>query len=723
MAIQTATGWLLDVSYDSNTGNINLLIKLQADKSISYKQKLKEYSFYILPKTYSAGEDLFQQLSRNDQIFKKIFWGEKYIDLADRNKTRLIGIDVADIHSHDYQTFINKLATDSRVRSLYNTELSVIQQFIYNQLKIAPTSKVRIEYEEEKLLSISKVDDSQKVAPPPFKIIHVRIGNDSKNDEIIFNVRLENGMSIAFNELFYESFISCIKENEPDIAIIYEDYQYDHDIASSIDNIITKHYGKTVVIHTRDTIDDISLVELIEKARFSYLPLKLASKYRMLRLIESRITYELLKRDFVIPNRKTVSKHHERIRTLESIVDLDKAGMIISPEIGLHQNVAILDFNDEYANIITGQNISYENLSGENGKINFTVNNQTALLPSIVQELVERRVYLKRFLKTQQPDSLFYSVCEARLDILKQILVCLYGTSGSIWNRFSNVKVFEEINKYARQILLQTKDIVQNAGFDVIYADTDAVFLKKKNGTRKDFEEIKNVIAKETGLDLTLEFYYKYLVLLYIEVDDKMEAKKHYFGLTYDGQLITRGIDTRRHDSPIFIKDFQKTLLSMLFGCNTAEEVETIGYENALLYITQSIDKLMNGEVQITDLVISKILRQNIEKYRALFPHVAAAIRLNISGVITNRGDNIQYVHTDSNHTDPLHKITPAKLISTENYDKEKYLEMLLDSAEAVLSIFGFQRSLFGLEKKFKQWWEEIYQQRERDIQSARTEL
>jgi DNA polymerase elongation subunit (family B) len=74
---------------------------------------------------------------------------------------------------------------------------------------------------------------------------------------------------------------------------------------------------------------------------------------------------------------------------------------------------------------------------------------------------------------------------------------------------------------------LQTKDIVQSAGFELIYADTDAIFLKKKNATRKDFEEIKNVIAKETGLDLTLEFYYKYMVLLYIEADEKMEAKKH----------------------------------------------------------------------------------------------------------------------------------------------------------------------------------------------------
>jgi DNA polymerase elongation subunit (family B) len=233
-----------------------------------------------------------------------------------------------------------------------------------------------------------------------------------------------------------------------------------------------------------------------------------------------------------------------------------------------------------------------------------------------------------------------------------------------------------------------------------------------------------NELIRETGLDMTLEFYYKFLVLLYIEADDKMEARKHYYGLTYDNQLITRGIDTRRHDSPVFIKEFQRTLLSKLFDCNSLEDVLSNGYENALLYITHSIDKLMNGEIQITDLVVSKILRQNIERYRSLFPHVAAAIRLNISGVIAGRGDNIQYVYTDSNHSDPLSRVVPAKLISSENYDKEKYLDMLLDSAEAVLSIFSFNRTLFGFDrKKVHHWYNEIYQQRGRDIESAKSEL
>ena len=210
---------------------------------------------------------------------------------------------------------------------------------------------------------------------------------------------------------------------------------------------------------------------------------------------------------------------------------------------------------------------------------------QAAILPSIVSEIVARRVHLKKLLKANL-DSETQLYCQLRLDALKQILVCLYGTSGSVWNRFSNVRVFEQINKLSRQILLKTKDIVQSAGFELIYADTDSVFLKKKMLQKK--------------------------ILLHIEADEKLEARKHYYGLTYGGQLITRGIDTRRHDSPTFIKEFQKVLLSKLFDCSSFEDVLTTGYQNALMYITLCIDKIMDGEVQITDLVISKLLRQNI---------------------------------------------------------------------------------------------------------------
>jgi DNA polymerase elongation subunit (family B) len=64
-----------------------------------------------------------------------------------------------------------------------------------------------------------------------------------------------------------------------------------------------------------------------------------------------------------------------------------------------------------------------------------------------------------------------------------------------------------------------------------------------------------------------------------------------------------------------------------LFDYKSEEEVINKGYENALLLVTKAIDKIMIGRDDVTknDLVISKLLGQNIEKYRSLFPHVSAA--------------------------------------------------------------------------------------------------
>src|SRR5919106_1091268 len=331
MVIKTAEGWLLDVSHDNSNDDINLIIKLQDGKVISFKQKLNENTFYVLPKSQLVGEDLFQQLSRSDQVIKKIFWDKKYVDLADKNKARLVGIstNISDSQTQIYRAFIKKLRMDSRVRSLYNTELSATQHFIYNQLKIAPTSKVRIKYEEEKLLSITELeDDSDEVAIPPFKMMH--IGVSSSGNEPKLNVRLDNQTEDIFDGISDGSFSSFVNENKPDLAIIYADYHQDRSTLTSIRNVITKQSEHIVIIYIRDKTEYVSLIELVEKARFSYLPFKLASKYGMLRLIDSRITFELIKRNFVVPKENTVSQHHEEIRTLKNIIQMDKGGMIIS---------------------------------------------------------------------------------------------------------------------------------------------------------------------------------------------------------------------------------------------------------------------------------------------------------------------------------------------------------------------------------------------------------
>jgi DNA polymerase elongation subunit (family B) len=69
------------------------------------------------------------------------------------------------------------------------------------------------------------------------------------------------------------------------------------------------------------------------------------------------------------------------------------------------------------------------------------------------------------------------------------------------------------------------------------------------------------------------------------------------------------------------------------------------GYENALLLVTKAIDKIMIGGEDITqdDLMIHKLLGQDIRKYKSLFPHVSAAIQLsNKKDKLPSKGDTIK---------------------------------------------------------------------------------
>jgi DNA polymerase elongation subunit (family B) len=147
-------------------------------------------------------------------------------------------------------------------------------------------------------------------------------------------------------------------------------------------------------------------------------------------------------------------------------------------------------------------------------------------------------------LKQLPKESMEYAWCEQRVNSLKNILVCLYGSTGSLWNRYGNVLAFEEINKLSRDMLIRTKDIVQSLGYELVYADTDSVFIKKKDCTAKDHQQLIDTLSKETGLPISIDYHYKFLVLLPLEADEKIEVLEHYFGITYEDELVVRGIET-----------------------------------------------------------------------------------------------------------------------------------------------------------------------------------
>jgi DNA polymerase elongation subunit (family B) len=114
---------------------------------------------------------------------------------------------------------------------------------------------------------------------------------------------------------------------------------------------------------------------------------------------------------------------------------------------------------------------------------------------------------------------------------------------------------------------------VAKAGQLMKSIETDSVFLKKNGAPLEDFQNVNKILAREAGLPISFENYYKFLVLLPLEADEKMEALKHYFGITQINELIARGIEIRRHDARNFIKEFQTEVLYTLFECKNSAEV------------------------------------------------------------------------------------------------------------------------------------------------------
>jgi DNA polymerase elongation subunit (family B) len=766
--VSNCIGWLFHVSIEQDKAL--LWIKTEDKKVIKLTDSYQPF-FYILPGNEYDGTSLFHILSQQT-IVKKVSWEENRSTnlFEEYSKKKLNCVTSESVQS--YAVLLKKLEKDSRVKQVFNTDLSHVQQYLFHKLKIEPTSKVEVDYDDSRLVRLTKVEEEDNI-PPPFSILHVNVWTSSgkiipkdpvsliksryedvrdpqQNLEILFDSNQENDI--------LEAFCSYVQDKDPDI-LVFEGDHYANTILDYLfarmvkiglklslgrDNvnlgILTslerprRHWIKGRLAISSKTVnryssilDRFGFAGLIELCRFGFLPLDLVAKYGMNRLIDSRNCYELIQRGFVIPKKGNCS-NHEHIRTIEELVSNDRGGMIISPQTGLHENVVVLDYDNEYANLIVNYNLSYETVDPEERSSRGGANK--GLLPTVVEKFLQRRLYFESISNEHHEESKEYLWCQQRIDSLKNILVCLYGTTGSIWNRYGNVRVFEEINRLSREILIKTKDVVQALGCELIYADTDSIFIKSPNGTppTDQYERIVRVLRRETGIPISVEHDFKFLVLLPLEASEKIEALKQYYGLTHEGKLVVRGVEMRRHDTPKFIKEFQTELLSALFDCDDVKEIMNKGYENALLLVTKAIDKIMLGGEDITqeDLVISKLLGQDIIKYGILFPHVSAAIQLSDEDNHPSKGDTLKYIYTNSQHKNPLCRVAS---INTANgpgrkldYDKEKYKEMILDAAETVLGYFGFDRSVYGNKKiigpRKWDWLQELRQERENDIRT-----
>jgi DNA polymerase I len=370
----------------------------------------------------------------------------------------------------------------------------------------------------------------------------------------------------------------------------------------------------------------------------------------------------------------------------------ENGGLVITPVAGLHEDVAILDFSSLFPRIFVKHNISPETINcrheecrlhGE--KVPFLgfhiCMKRRGVYPEVFGKVLEERDRVKKAKKMPLTEEEY-----RRLDVLdrslKMQLVSPYGYMQFALNNFRAVDGNRSVPAFGRWYLLRARDMAEEAGFDVIYADTDSLFLHK-NRIGQDYGEFCGRVSEAFGMELKLEYECRWVLFLPERHGCAKGLKKKYFA-SVDGEPLARGLEVRRQDRARIAKETQQKALEMLASAHDKKEfVEVI--PSVVSYVRGQVSRIVEGDVHADDLAIVKKLSRRPEEYKAPVHHCVAAEALASSGRTVRVGGKVEYVVTGRSKAVPLEMAREAPLA----YDVGAYVDNVVRPIYMLLREFG----------------------------------
>jgi DNA polymerase I len=249
-----------------------------------------------------------------------------------------------------------------------------------------------------------------------------------------------------------------------------------------------------------------------------------------------------------------------------------------------------------------------------------------------------------------------------------------YGYAGWIGARWYIKPVAEAVTAWGRYTITSAIKMAKNLGLDVIYGDTDSIFIKYEH---EKVEKLSKVIEENLGLEIKPDKIYSRILFT--------EAKKRYCGLMLDGRLDMVGLEVVRGDWANVAKNIQEKVLEIILK----EQPIKRAVEKAVEYVRKYIIDLRNKSVPYRDLVIWKTLTKPLEEYEVKAPHVEAAKLLQKEGWMLTVGDKVGYVITLGSGK-LYERVKPYTLASYNEVDIEYYVtNQVIPAALRVLSLFG----------------------------------
>ncbi|MCW8834563.1 MAG: DNA polymerase II [Colwellia sp.] len=311
-------------------------------------------------------------------------------------------------------------------------------------------------------------------------------------------------------------------------------------------------------------------------------------------------------------------------------------GYVMDSVPGLFNNVLVLDFKSLYPSIIRTFKIDPMGLIEGMKACNTDDHNhhiagfdgayfsrEQHFLPDIITSL-----WLERDKAKLQHNA-------ALSQAIKIIMNSFYGVLGSTGCRFFDPRLSGSITKRSHEILKTTKAWIEDEGYQVIYGDTDSIFVhvgadlssSESKALGNELQALINIKWQEAlatkfdlSCELEIEFETHFTKFLMPTIRGRdVGTKKRYAGLvvsdkTQQQKLIFKGLESVRTDWTQLAKDFQQSLYLKVFNNESVDE-----------YIKTTVAKTLKGEFD-DKLIYRKRIRRKLQDYvKNVPPHVKAA--------------------------------------------------------------------------------------------------
>lgn len=311
----------------------------------------------------------------------------------------------------------------------------------------------------------------------------------------------------------------------------------------------------------------------------------------------------------------------------DTVSNVSPGGYVMGSVPGIHQNVIVLDFKSLYPSIIRTFHVdplalavakTEENpIEGYDGG---KFSRKEYILPELISTLWTAR------------DKAKASKNAVLSQAIKIIMNSFYGILGTVGCRFLDSRLVSSITKRGHEILIESKNFIESKGYQVIYGDTDSVFVLLGPVAQDAVKGIGNDLTAQLNAFWTARLRERYGIESYLEMEFETHftkflmptvrgsdagSKKRYAGLVADGagqRLLFKGLESVRSDWSPLAREFQQELYRRIFLDQPYED-----------YIKQVVQDLSDGKYE-AELVLRKRLRRKLRDYvKNVPPHVQAA--------------------------------------------------------------------------------------------------